>query len=65
MFKYEKKLNYPICIKKKDVKMAKSLITQYGGPDGELAACLRYFSQKFTMPDAKGKAVLNDIATEE
>ena len=65
MFKYEKKLNYPVNIKKKDLKMAKYLVTQFGGSNGELAAALRYFSQKFTMPDEKGKALLNDIATEE
>ncbi len=65
MFKYEKKLNYPVNLKKKDLKMAKYLITQFGGSNGELAAALRYFSQKFMMPDAKGKALLNDIATEE
>ena len=65
MFKYEKKLAYPVNIKRKDLKMAKWLITQYGGADGELGAFLRYFSQKFSMPDEKGKAVLNDIATEE
>lgn len=65
MFKYEKKLNYPVNLKKKDLKMAKYLITQFGGSNGELGAALRYFSQKFTMPDEKGKALLNDIATEE
>ena len=65
MFKYDKKLEYPICITKKDLKMAKYLITQFGGPNGELGAAMRYFSQKFTMPDDKGKALLNDIATEE
>lgn len=65
MFKYEKKLNYPVNLKKKDLKMAKYLITQFGGSNGELGAALRYFSQKFTMPDDKGKALLNDIATEE
>ena len=65
MFKYEKKLNYPVNLKKKDLKMAKYLQTQFGGANSELAAALRYFSQKFTMPDAKGKALLNDIATEE
>ena len=65
MFKYEKMLEYPISISKKDLRMAKLLITQYGGSNGELAASLRYFSQKFTMPDDKGKALLNDIATEE
>ena len=65
MFKYVKHLNYPINIKKKDLKMAKLLITQFGGANSELAAALRYFSHKFTMPDARGKALLNDIATEE
>ena len=65
MVKYEKKLPYPIDIKRKDVKMAKYVITQFGGPNGELGAFLRYFSQKFTMPTAEGKALLNDIAVEE
>ena len=65
MFKYDKKLAYPININKKDLKMAKYLITQFGGPNGELSAAMRYFSQKFTMPDDKGRALLNDIATEE
>lgn len=65
MYKYDKKLNYPINIQKKDLKMAKYLRTQFGGANGELAAALRYFSQKFTMPDEKGKSLLNDIASEE
>ena len=65
MFKYEKMLEYPINIKKKDLKMAKVLITQFGGPDGELSAALRYLSQRFSMPDDKGKALLTDIGTEE
>ena len=65
MFKYDKKLAYPINITKKDLKMAKYLISQFGGPNGELSAAMRYFSQKFTMPDDKGRALLNDIATEE
>lgn len=65
MFSYNKKLAYPVNIKKKDLRMAKYLITQFGGQNGELGATLRYFSQKFTMPDDKGKALLNDIATEE
>ena len=65
MFKYVKHLNYPVNIRKKDLKMAKYLLTQFGGANGELAAAMRYFSQKFSMPDAKGKALLNDIATEE
>ena len=65
MFKYVKHLNYPIDIKKKDLRMAKCLLTQFGGANGELGAALRYFSQKFSMPDEKGKSLLNDIATEE
>ncbi len=65
MFKYVKHLNYPVNIKKKDLKMAKYLLTQFGGANGELSAALRYFSQKFSMPDEKGKSLLNDIATEE
>ena len=65
MFKYMKTLNYPVNIKRKDLKMAKYLYTQFGGANSELAAALRYFSQKFSMPDEKGKSLLNDIATEE
>ena len=65
MFKYDKKLAYPINIKKKDIKMAKYLLTQFGGANSELGAALRYFSQKFTMPTEEGRALLNDIATEE
>lgn len=65
MFKYEKKLPYPVNIRKKNLKMAKYILTQFGGSNSELAAALRYFSQKFTMPDAYGEALLNDIATEE
>ena len=65
MYKYFKKLNYPINIKKKDLKMAKVIVSQIGGPNGELSAAIRYFSQKFSMPDDIGKALLNDIACEE
>jgi len=65
MFKYTKMLQYPIDIKKKDLRMAKLLVTQYGGSNGELAASLRYLNQRFSMPDAKGKALLTDIGTEE
>ena len=65
MFKYEKILNYPVEIKNKDLKMAKLIAAQLGGYAGELGAALRYFSQKFEMPDDEGKALLNDIATEE
>lgn len=65
MFKYIKRLQYPINIKRKDLKMAKYLITQYGGSNGELAAALRYLNQRYTMPDNRGKALLTDIGTEE
>lgn len=65
MFQYKKHLAYPINIKKKDLKMAKYIITQYGGPYGELGAALRYLNQRYNMPDEKGKALLTDIATEE
>lgn len=65
MFNYKKALPYPVSIEKKDLKMAKCLLTQFGGANSELAASLRYFSQKFNMPDDKGRSVLNDIATEE
>ena len=65
MWKYVKRLEYPINIKKKDLKMAKLLVTQYGGANGELAAALRYLNQRYTMPDAKGRALLTDIGTEE
>ena len=65
MWKYVKTLQYPINIKKKDLKMAKYLITQYGGANGELGAALRYLNQRYTMPDDKGKALLTDIGTEE
>lgn len=65
MFKYVKSLQYPINIKKKDIKMAKYIVTQYGGPNGELAAALRYLNQRYNMPDDKGKALLTDIGTEE
>lgn len=65
MFNYKKKLQYPINIKKKDLRMAKYLVTQYGGSNGELAAAIRYLNQRYTMPDNRGKALLTDIGTEE
>ena len=65
MWKYVKSLEYPVNIKKKDLKMAKYLVTQYGGANGELAAAFRYLNQRYTMPDDKGKALLTDIGTEE
>lgn len=65
MWKYEKRLQYPINIQKKDLQMAKYLVTQYGGSNGEMAAALRYLNQRYTMPDERGKALLTDIGTEE
>ncbi len=65
MWKYVKALEYPVNIKKKDLRMAKYLVTQYGGANGELAAAFRYLNQRYTMPDDKGKALLTDIGTEE
>lgn len=65
MWIYEKKLQIPVNIKCKDVRMAKYLITQYGGPDGELSAALRYLNQRYTMPTGKAKGLLTDIGTEE
>ena len=65
MWKSAKTLQYPINISQKDLKMAKYLVTQYGGANGELAAAWRYLNQRYTMPDDKGKALLTDIGTEE
>ena len=65
MFKYAKMLPYRVNIKKPDLNMAKVIISQYGGPQGELGAALRYLNQRFTMPDDYGKALLTDIGTEE
>ena len=65
MWMYLKTLEYPVNIKKKDLKMAKLLTTQYGGGQGELGAAIRYLNQRFTMPDDYGKALLTDIGTEE
>jgi len=65
MWGYDKKLQYPVNIKNPNPKMAKFIISQYGGPDGELAASLRYLSQRFSMPTEMTKATLNDIGTEE
>lgn len=61
MWIYQKKLEYPVNITKPDPRMAKLLLAQYGGPDSELAAALRYLSQRFSMPDDRVKATLTDI----
>lgn len=65
MFQYEKLLQYPINIKNPNPKAAKIIITQYGGPDGELGASLRYLSQRFAMPDPRLQGLLTDIGVEE
>lgn len=65
MWQYEKKLQYPVNIKKPNAKLAKVIISQLGGPDGELAASLRYLNQRYAMPYAEVKGLLTDIGTEE
>ncbi|MBE6794644.1 MAG: manganese catalase family protein [Ruminococcaceae bacterium] len=65
MFQYEKRLQYPVRIKQTNPKLAKIIISQYGGPDGELGASLRYLSQRFSMPVPELKATLTDIGVEE
>ena len=65
MFVYEKKLQYPVNIKNPNPKLAKIVISQYGGADGELGASLRYLSQRFAMPWPERKGLLTDIGTEE
>ncbi len=65
MFVYEKQLQYPIKIKRPNPQLAKIIISQYGGPDGELGASLRYLSQRYTMPVKELKATLTDIGVEE
>ncbi len=65
MWIYLKKLEYPVNITRPNPRMAKLLMAQYGGPDSELGAGLRYLTQRFTMPDDRCRATLNDIGTEE
>ena len=65
MFVYEKKLQYPVKIKNTNPKLAAIIISQYGGPDGELGASLRYLSQRYSMPYPELKGLLTDIGTEE
>ena len=64
MFVYQKKLQYPVKIDRVDPKLASIIISQYGGPDGELGASLRYLSQRYSMPYPELKALLTDIGTE-
>lgn len=65
MWIYEKKTQIPVKVSYKDVRMAKNVLEQYGGADGELSASLRYLTQRYAMPMNLGKAVLTDIGTEE
>lgn len=65
MWVYEKKLEHPVRVSCPDPRFAKCVITQYGGPDGELSASLRYLNQRYTMPTGQAKALLTDIGTEE
>lgn len=65
MFVYEKKLQYPVRIKNTNPALAKFIISQYGGPDGELGASLRYLSQRYSMPYPELKGLLTDIGVEE
>ena len=65
MWRYEKRLQYPVNISQTNPKLAQFIISQYGGPDGESAASMRYLSQRYAMPYEKGKAILTDIGTEE
>ena len=65
MFTYNKKLQYPVKIDKPNPRLAKIILTQYGGPDGELGASLRYLSQRYSMPFDELKGLLTDIGTSE
>ena len=65
MWVYQKTLEYPVNLKNSDPNMAKLILTQLGGPNGELAAAIRYLQQRYTMPTGKSKALLTDIGTEE
>lgn len=65
MFIYQKKLQYPVNIKRPNPRLASVIISQYGGPDGELGASLRYLSQRYAMPYNEAKGLLTDIGTEE
>ena len=65
MWQYEKKLQFPIKIKTPNPKLAAFIVSQYGGPDGEMGASMRYLSQRFSMEDDSVKAILTDVGTEE
>jgi spore coat protein JC len=65
MFIYEKKLQYPVRVSQRDVRMAKNVLNQYGGPDGEMSASMNYLTQRFSMPLNEVKGLLTDVGTEE
>lgn len=65
MWNYEKRLEYPIKIKQTNPTLASMIISQYGGPDGELGASMRYISQRYSMPYREVAGLLTDIGTEE
>ena len=65
MWSYQKRLQYPVNIKNTNPRLAQYIISQYGGPDGELGASLRYLSQRYSMPNDMTKGLLTDIGTEE
>ena len=65
MWNYEKRLQYPVNITKCNAQIAKVIITQFGGPDGELSASMRYLSQRYAMPYGMQKGLLTDIGTDE
>ena len=65
MWNYEKRLQFPINIKKPDARAAQVIISQYGGPDGEMGASMRYLSQRFAMTNRIAMGTLTDIGTEE
>ena len=65
MWSYEKTLQYPVKIKNPDPELAQVILSQFGGPDGELGASMRYLSQRYAQPNDKVKGILNDIGTEE
>lgn len=65
MWIYEKKLQYPVKVSHNDVRMARNVLTQYGGADGEAGAALRYLNQRYTMPLDEAKGLLTDVGTEE
>lgn len=65
MWKYEKRLQFPVNIKNPNAALAQAIMSQYGGPDGELGASMRYLSQRYSMPYREVAAILTDIGTEE